>query len=288
MIARTALVALALAACSGGASGDLGPDAGAYGTADAPASDAAPEPDFASLPWTTIGTGVAFKDSENPRGDNVFVGYAGYGVTDAEAQTWVTALYEADLKQRGVRYVYAVRGPDDVEYTNKEIQNTHLIAHMLPQVSTTTGFIAIAGHSSGGWVACELLQQLYDQGLDPAGKTTGKAVYYDLDGVESCLDTTIVHHLRAVYFVSAHTNAGSGGYSLNAPYMMMGAMMFGAKFLLYDATSSGCEPSADLCLHVTLVDTKPHDPTTGTPSDYGGVTSATVNRWYLEQTATDL
>ncbi len=288
MLARAPLLALALAACSSNVASDLEPDAAAPGAdADAGTTDA-PPPDFASLPWQTIGTGITFKDSHNPGGESVFIGYAGYGVTEAEAQAWMTALYTADLEQRGVRYVYAVRGPDDVEYANKEIQNTHLVAHLLPEVSTTTGFIAIAGHSSGGWVACELLQQLYDQGLDPTGATSGKTVYYDLDGVESCLDTTIVHHLRALYFVSAHTSVGAGGYSLNATFMMMGAMMFGGKFLLYDASNSGCEPSADLCLHVTLVNTRPHDPSTGTPSDYGDFATRPVNRWYLATTATEL
>jgi hypothetical protein len=229
----------------------------------------------------TLGTGVSFKDSQNPRGEDVFIGYAGYGVSDAESRAWLTALYEAALRSRGVRYVYAVRGPDDVEYVHKEIQNTHLIANLLPEVSASTHVISIAGHSSGGWVACELLQQLYDQHLDPDGVTAGKTVYYDLDGVESCLDTAIVAHLHDLFFVSAHTTAGGGGYSLNAMYMMAGAMMFGHPFLLYDASDSGCEPAAELCLHVSLVNTKPHDPSTGTPADYGDFTNRPVNHWYL-------
>jgi len=188
-----------------------------------------PSPTSTAWPWNVIGTGVNFKDSQNPRGSNVFIAYAGYGVTDAEAKIWLTALYKATLRERGVRYVYAVRGPASVEYTQREIQNTHLIAKLLPQISAATHFVAVAGHSSGGWVACELLQQLYDQGMDPAGKTTGRTVYYDLDGVESCLDANIVQHLRRVYFISAHTTVGGGGYSLNTPGMMMGGMIYGSE-----------------------------------------------------------
>lgn len=289
------VVALLVVACGCGdpMNGD-GPDAA--DTSDAnPMSDApvdsmdVPEPDFSSLPWDVIGTGVNFKDSQNPRGSNVFIAYAGYGVTSAEAKIWVTALYKATLRARGVRYVYAVQGPATVEYSQAEIQNTHLIAHLLPQVSPATHFIAVAGHSSGGWVACEILQQLYDQGMDPTGKTSGRTVYYDLDGVQSCLDTNIVHHLRRVYFVSAHTSVGGGGYSLNAPGMMLGAMTYGGNlFKLYDASDSGCQASADLCLHVSLVNTKPHDPSTGTPSDYGDFTGRPVNQWYLDATTADL
>src|SRR4051812_6885891 len=38
--------------------------------------DSAPtEPAFDSLAWTVIGTGVSYKDSHNPRGENVFIGY---------------------------------------------------------------------------------------------------------------------------------------------------------------------------------------------------------------------
>ena len=242
-----------------------------------------PEPDFTTIAWQTVGTGVSFKDSQNPRGENVFIAYAGYGVNDAQARIWVTALYQAALRERGVRYVYAVRGPMSVEYLEKEIQNSKLIAKLLPQVSDATKFIAIAGHSSGGWVACEVLQQLFEGGLDPMGKTNGRTVYYDLDGVQSCVDSTMSNRLRKLYFIGAHTNAGGGGNSLNASYMMMGAMRLGLdKFKLYDASNSGCQASAALCLHVTLVNTKPHSATTGTPGDYGDFVGRPVNHWYLD------
>jgi hypothetical protein len=278
---------LALVGCGSMSGGEVGPDAGddAVDAAVAPMVDAGPEPDFATLPWDVIGTGVNFKDSQNPRGDEVFIGYAGYGVSDEQAKAWMTALYDAKLRDRGVRYVYAVRGPDDVEYAHGEIQNTHLIAHLLPELSTSTHFVAVAGHSSGGWVACELLHQLYEGGLDPNGATSGRTIYYDLDGVESCLDSTIVQHLRNVYFVSAHTSVGGGGYSLNAVGMMMGGMIYGAAhFKLYDASASGCVPSAELCLHVSLIVTKPHDPNNGTPADYADFTGRPVNHWYLDAT----
>jgi hypothetical protein len=79
------------------------------------------------------------------------------------------------------------------------------------------------------------------------------------------------------------------GYSLNVAGMMMGAMIYGPqRFKLYDASHSGCEASADLCLHVSLINTKPHDPSTGTPGDYGDSTGRPVNQWYLDATSGDL
>ena len=41
-----------------------------------------------------------------------------------------------------------------------------------------------------------------------------------------------------------------------------------------DASQSGCDPGAEWCVHVTLVNTKPHDPTNADPtkdySDFAG------------------
>ncbi|MEI8258759.1 MAG: hypothetical protein WCJ30_24065 [Deltaproteobacteria bacterium] len=143
--------------------------------------------------------------------------------------------------------------------------------------------------SSGAWVACELMQQLFEGGLDPTGLTHGLAVYYDMDGVQQCVDPTMVARLRRAYFIAAHTAVAPGGWSINATYMMQGAARLGSGgFLAYDATASGCQPGAGLCLHTSLVNTVPADPTTGLPSDYADYARGPVNTWFLEHTAADL
>lgn len=257
-------------------------------TMDVP-PDAPSEPAFESLPWDVVGLGVSYKDTHNPRGENVFIGYAGYGVSADQSRVWVTRLFQAWLHDRGVRYVYSVQGPAQVDYASQEIQNTHLIATLLPTISPATHFIAVAGHSSGGWVACELMRQLFEGGLDPSGLTRGRTVYYDLDGVQECVDATMVSALRNVYFMSAHTDVGGGGWSINATYMMQGASRLGGGgFHAYDASGSGCQPSAGLCLHVSLINTHPNDPTTGLPGDYADYSLGTVNSWFLSSTAGDL
>src|SRR5690348_2267464 len=51
-------------------------------------------PPFDSIPWetgTNVGYGVARKDSQNPLGNGVFIGYAGYNITLDAAEAWVTA-----------------------------------------------------------------------------------------------------------------------------------------------------------------------------------------------------
>ena len=109
-----------LLACSSGAPAqdDAGPllDAATETSVDA-TMDA---PDIDSIPWSTgtsIGYGVAFKDTQNPGGDAMFIGYGGYGAKLIPTQLWVTALYRATLRARGVRGVWAVQGPSDPDYT---------------------------------------------------------------------------------------------------------------------------------------------------------------------------
>jgi len=269
---RCLLVFALVTACGGSVDGPGAADGGGID------EDAAPEADFAALPWLEVGVGVAFKDSGNPRGDDVFIGYAGYGVDDAGARTWVTALYQAALRERGVRFVYAVRGPATVQYTDKEIQNSLLIATMLPALAPGAR-VTIAAHSSGAWVACELLGQLVEGGLDPDGASDGRIAYFDLDGLYGCLDATVVAHLRALHFVYA---VSGGDTSLNASDMQAGAAMYGVEPLAYDAAGSGCQPGASFCLHVSLVNTRPHDPSTGSPADYADFDGRPVNTWYLD------
>lgn len=269
---------------SGGGGGDEVDGGAGEGGGAAADAGSTPETDFASLPWTDIGVGVAYKDSGNPRGDRVFIGYAGYGVDDAGARSWLTALYGAALRDLGVRHVFAVRGPDTVTYANREIQNSLLIQTLLPALSDGAS-IAIAAHSSGAWVACELFEQLFGGGLDPGGATAGRIVYYDLDGLYGCLPDGVEGSLRALHFVYAESAAGT---SLNAGDMADGAAAYGQPPLVHDASGSGCAGGASLCLHVSLVNTVPHDPSTGTPFDYTDFSGGPVNTFYLDATAEEL
>ncbi|HUS64006.1 MAG TPA: hypothetical protein VMZ28_05655 [Kofleriaceae bacterium] len=286
--ARVLLLAgiLGGAACTGTLEAGAGDgDAGgeAHGV-DAGGDVGGDEPDFAALPWSEIGVGVAYKDSGNPRGDRVFIGYAGYGVDDAGARAWVNALYGASLRELGVRHVFAVRGPDTVTYANREIQNSLLVATLLPALAGDAS-IAVAAHSSGAWVACELFEQLFGGGLDPGGATAGRIVYYDLDGLYGCLPEGAEGSLRALHFVYAESAAGT---SLNAGDMAEGAAAYGQPPLVHDASASGCAGGASLCLHVSLVNTVPHDPSTGSPFDYADFEGRPVNTFYLDATAGEL
>lgn len=250
------------------------------------------EPDIDAIPWETgavIGNGVAHKDTQNPLGDSAALLYAGFGVDLAGARSWATALYRAELRARGVRQLWAVQGPNLIEYQNKEIGNSKIAELLVSKVSATTKFALVLAHSSGSFVAHELLGQLAG-GLDPNDVTAGKVVYFDLDGGQSGLSTPIVARLRKAYFVSPldKTN-GTPGFN-TASMQSAGATYASAGgFLEVDASASGCNAGATACVHVSLVNAHPHDPSTALLDlDYGMLDTAhPVAVAYLTMKATE-
>ena len=261
------LAACSLVACGGGGSSpaDAGSDAGVLDAADASAPDApdAPDdgtpldaepdaPDIDSIEWSTgasVGYGVAFKDTGNALGDSMFVGYGGYGVDLAPAELWVTALYRATLEARGVRYVWAVQGPSDPDYSQDEIGNSKIAAALVPLVSASTRFVLVAAHSSGAFVGQELLEQLAG-GADPDGATD--SANYD-----------------AMQSLAAEFTSKGGFYDV-------------------DSSGAGCDPDAVWCVHDTMINTKPHDPTTlDVEDDYSDFSGRPVCTSYISAKASE-
>lgn len=279
-------------AVDSGSAPDAGTHVGAGDVVDAGAvTDPAPGSDFAARTWQTgddVGFGVAFKDSENPRGEDIFVGYGGFGVTLDDACAWVTALYEATLEHRGVRYVYCVQGPATVRYEGLEIGNVRLARRLVAQVGPRTRFVLVAGHSSGSFVAHELLRQL-DERLDPEDVTAGRIVYFDLDGGASGLTASSVQRLRRAYFVGA-VDGSTGTASPNRARMIsLGATHAGiGAYLNLDATGSGCVATGVWCVHMTPISTRPHDPAgSDTVRDYRDFAGRAVTTAWIDAVATE-
>jgi hypothetical protein len=229
--------------------------------ADIP-DDPLPRPAASSaLPWQTgpqVGRGVAFKDTKNPAGENLFIGYAGYRVSLASAEAWTDALDDASLAARGVRYLWAVQGPNDRTYSNFEIGNSRIVETMLPLVGPRTHFVLVAGHSSGSFVAHELLGRLAG-GMDPQGVTAGRVVYFNLDGGASGLTATAVGRLRHAYFVAAHDGKTGTDSPRLATMRSLGATYASAGgYVTDDAGDSGCDEGARWCVHDALITTRPH------------------------------
>lgn len=226
------------------------------------------------------------KDTENPRGNNVFIGDAGYAIALDDAKAWVRELYLTRLEALGVRWVYAVQGPNDVVYANYEIGNTHIAAALQDEVTPETAFIAIAAHSSGAYVAHELLNQLAT-GYDPSGITDQKVVYLDLDGAQGGLNAASVGRLRHAWFVAAR-DTSTGTDSPNKGSMLGGANTYPSKgtYAELDVADAGCNPGAVWCVHMTLVTTKPHDPADASgPADYSDFVGRPVSAGWLDLAA---
>ena len=199
-----------------------------------------------------------YRDSRSPGGDHVFIGYAGYNVQAPWAQAWVSALYRAALETHGVRHVYAVQGPRDALYSAQEIGNSRLIAHMLPRLAAGAR-VLVGAHSSGAFVAHELLGQLYARGLDPMGLTAGRLSYWNLDGGTMGLTAGIVGQLHHAWFVWADA---AGTRSPNADTMIALGRSYASAggALALDAGASGCRAGAAWCVHMTMITDRPHDP----------------------------
>lgn len=266
---------------SGGASSGTGGQGG-----DEPAP-----PAFDDIPWENgndVGYGVARKDTQNPNGTAAFLAYGGYGATLDASCAWARELYLSDLAARGVRYVYCIQGPATPSYAGLEIGNSKIAKHLVANLPVDAAFVAIAAHSSGSFVAHELLGQLAGD-LDPTDVTAGRVVYFNLDGGQSGLSAASVARLRRAYFVAAR-DSSTGTKSPNHGTMVaLGATYASAGGLLeLDGADSGCAPGASWCLHMVPILAKPHDPQGGdVATDYTDFAGRPVTTSYLTTTELD-
>lgn len=204
--------------------------------------------------WTSLGTGVAYKNMGG--GDAVWIGYGGYTAQQDFSIKWSEELYQTKLKDLGVGHLYAVKGPNDAGYNAREISNTKLGAHLLAGPGDAAPFVLVAAHSSGSYVALELLDQLENRGSETTALRK-KIVYANLDGGGG-LTQGLASSLKHAAFVYARDPAK--GYSANASVMESLAPEFGTTAIKVDGTGSGCNSGAKWCLHDLLITTKPHNP----------------------------
>jgi hypothetical protein len=208
--------------------------------------------------YAVIGHGVAYKKVQGG-GDAVFIAYGGWSVKLDWSCKWSDALLAAKLAQLGVGHIYAVKGPDQPSYAAREIGNTKLGAHLLAGPATNAPFVLVAAHSSGAYVAHELLDQLADRGASTE-PLRSKMVYANLDGGGSGFTNAIASSLRHTAFVWAEDPAK--GKSANAGTMVALGNAFGSPAIRVDGSQSGCNRSAKWCLHDLVITTRPHNPAT--------------------------
>lgn len=227
--------------------------------------------------WTSIGLGVVYQRVN--AGDGVLIAYGGYTARLAHSASWATELVNARLGAAGVGHIYAVRGPWRADYSSREIANSKLRAH-LAQLATTAPVYAVA-HSSGSYVAHELLEQL-DRNGDR--ETMARLHYANLDGGGVGLTATIVGELAGTAFVYANDPTLARGRSQNNATAISLATTYRDHASLFEVSvpDTGCNSGAGWCLHDVVITHRPHLPTSyDLANDYTDFVDRPVTTEYL-------
>jgi hypothetical protein len=201
--------------------------------------------------WSPVSFGVTTMDVGG--GNNIVIAYGGYTATDEDSQAWVTQMTSVRLAQLGVGHLYAVRGPEDPDYSSREIGNSELAAALATQ-ATPASYVIVMAHSSGGFVADELFTFI-------DSSVMAKIAYFNLDGGSWALTEAMVGTMRGVYFCNAHDSVAGDSENTSSDESLH-AEFAASHFFTVDADGSGCDVGAGWCLHDTLITTRPHDPTT--------------------------
>jgi hypothetical protein len=268
------LVALVLAGCAAEPELPVPPENEDTGVAAGGKEDS-PGPS-----WTSIGLGVSYQQVNS--GHAILIAYGGYSARLSYSAAWATELVDAKLGALDVGHIYAVKGPADPGYSSREIANTKLRAH-LATIDDGQAPIYVVGHSSGSYVAHELLAQLH-----AAGKTDllARIGYADLDGGGEGLTQGIVDELHAITFVYAHDPAS--GYSENHTTAVALGDDYAPHAATYkvEVTGSGCTSGAGWCMHDVLITHKPHNHNTyDLARDYTDFVNRPVTIEYLDSLA---
>ena len=236
---RAWAIAFVVTACTSGESGDLDTD-----------TDVALGPE-----WTSVGHGVAYQQVNT--GNAILIAYGGYSAKLSYSAAWASELVDAKLGALDVGRIYAVQGPEDPGYDAREIGNSKLRAH-LDTIDDGTSPIYVVGHSSGSYVAHELLSQLHNAGSTSVLNRIG---YADLDGGGSGLTDAIVDSLRAITFVYPQDPGLSSGYSENHSTAIALGDDYAPHAMTYEVEvpATGCANGAGWCLHDVLITHRPHN-----------------------------
>lgn len=215
-------------------------------------------------PWSTIGAGVSYKSFAGFGRDDILIVYGGYKAEQAWVERWTNALYRVKGAPFDVGHVYAVRGPNQAGYANREIGNSKIAAHLgLGGRAAPASTIYVIAHSSGTYVADELFDQIKNgTGGVPFG-TLGKVRLYNLDGGGVASSATL-NAMNRAYFVWARDGVIHRD-SHNASSMKILGDRYASKGgdFEVDASGSGCSRTSSgglWCLHDTVINTRPFNP----------------------------
>lgn len=193
------------------------------------------------------------------RGEGVVVLAAGWRITTASTQRWAEELDRARLAAMDTRTLYAIEGPEHVDYRGKELAIDALREDLARRRARWAMVIA---HSSGAHVARVLFDRAF--AVSSVNSLADRVVYVDLDGdAEIPSDPertfgprTLAGIDHAIFVAAEDRGRGLRGFSM--PAMIAGARRFGTagELFVYDASGASC--ARDGCAHLSLVHTRPH------------------------------
>lgn len=246
-----ALFALALAGCAPDVPDESSSDEVADGSEEA-------LDETIGAPWSKgPGYGVAFRRAAES--DDIVLVYGGYGASLGASESWADALYVADLEARGFGRLYAIQGPLHSDYRDWEIGNSKIAKRLIGEEGQRASRIVVIAHSSGAFVAHELLSQLAD-GRDTLGATKGKITYFNLDGAGGPPSNALAN-LAGAWAV--YVRGADGGRSMNAGTAEQNGEHYAAAskggLAVVDAHSGVCNAGARWCLHMVCANERPHN-----------------------------
>jgi hypothetical protein len=230
-----------------------------------------------ALTWTNVGNKVVKATVDGATGDDVAVIFSGYRVPISGAKAWATALIDVDrgLKSKGVKTVYAVAGPYETDYSEKNTANKIATSEIISEIKSgwqarrTNSRIIVIDHSSGAWVAMEFLK-----GLDTYIRVV---TVFNVDGDNSTALTS-----SGGEFVSKNYDVYGINQSGTVSSTYADQALTPKEALTIDTT--GC-PTTNLkaCLHMRLVNRTSTQGFGAVNADYNGITTANVEMRYLER-----
>jgi len=178
--------------------------------------------------------------SAESREGTILIAYGGYGADEPGVKNWAKALASAG----GFNQVVAVKGPAKVDYSdhNKKKAN-ELLIKTLSGVKVSK--IIISAHSSGAYVAHELLAML---ALKENRALLDKTVYYNLDGA-TC---GICEKLASASASFKFTCVGAKQGGLKSPNYESVRACGQEHFMPLDF-NAGC--TGTWCMHACLINT---------------------------------
>ena len=216
-------------------------------------------PSNATASWAA-GTGAGTALRRVGSGSDIALFYGGYGATLTASEKWADAVYDADLASRGVGLLYAIKGPAQSGYGGHEIGNSKVAAQLVGEAGASATRIIVIAHSSGAFVAHELLEQLAD-GRDQDDHVKGKVAYFNLDGA-SGPSRPARARLGSAWAVSVK-DAANGGTSTNAGVASSNGATYQSENLgghhVVTAASGVCNRGANWCLHMVCANERPHN-----------------------------